>query len=475
MPVRAEWKWVRDQLSGGTPKRPARETGWRVRALGIMVLCCFWLGNNFGCQKHPMTYGDIGWKEERARKKPKDPKEPTEPSRAAYDDLRSLKDWVEKKGGGEAKPVSLITAKDLLEKFGKDYPKRRPASVKSDKPKLVLVAVSGGGIRASVWTGVVLEGLERELGDVKFAEHARIITGASGGMVGAAAYTARDRDANMTYGPVEINKVDKRKKQYLNPGLHPLAASLARDSLSPVVQTMLIRDFTYNALFPNRYEYDRGDTLEKAWDRNFTTPVRRWSEESELTVLQCKNSPFARPMSDLAQFERECSRPSLIFAPVMVEDTIRLLISNLDLAYLTKPKARRLDVKDDDVADELKGARLSQPAVEFFRLFPKSDKFTVGSAARMSASFPVVSPAVPIPTDPPRRVVDGGYYDNYGIDVLTNWLLHNEEFIEKHTSGVLIVHIRAYPLEMKGEEFTPESGGLLDKLIGPSARPLTRS
>ena len=58
---------------------------------------------------------------------------------------------------------------------------------KQAKPKLALVTVSGGGIRASVWTSVVLRKLEESLG-AEFPYHIRLITGASGGMVGASYY-----------------------------------------------------------------------------------------------------------------------------------------------------------------------------------------------------------------------------------------------------------------------------------------------
>jgi hypothetical protein len=55
-------------------------------------------------------------------------------------------------------------------------------------------------------------------------------------------------------------------------------------------------------------------------------------------------------------------------------------------------------------------------AISFFALFPKSvDTFRVATAVRMNATFPYVSPAVSLPTAPPVRVVDTGYYDNYGL------------------------------------------------------------
>jgi hypothetical protein len=60
--------------------------------------------------------------------------------------------------------------------------------------------------------------------------------------------------------------------------------------------------------------------------------------------------------------------------------------------------------------------------VEFFRLFPKAHDFRVSTAIRMSASFRWVSPAINLPTLPPRRVVDAAYYDNHGVNLSALWL-----------------------------------------------------
>ena len=57
------------------------------------------------------------------------------------------------------------------------------------RPKLAIVATSGGAIRSAVWTAVVLESLEDTLSDLslekpRFHDHVRLMTGASGGMLG---------------------------------------------------------------------------------------------------------------------------------------------------------------------------------------------------------------------------------------------------------------------------------------------------
>src|SRR5262249_62332987 len=103
-------------------------------------------------------------------------------------------------------------------------------------------------------------------------------------------------------------------------------------------------------------------------------------------------------------------------------------------------------------------------AVEFHRLFPdwpldelraftdgKGDQivtssadFRVGTAARMSATFPVISPVVSLPTFPPRRVVDAGMYDNYGVNLAARWVFEHRLALRRYTSGVALVQIRAF-------------------------------
>ncbi|HUR52520.1 MAG TPA: hypothetical protein VMZ71_00175, partial [Gemmataceae bacterium] len=118
-------------------------------------------------------------------------------------------------------------------------------------------------------------------------------------------------------------------------------------------------------------------------------------------------------------------------------------------------------------------------AVEFHRLFPDlprervklpdgkewpfatSEGFTVGTAARMSATFPVISPAVSLPTTPPRRVVDAGYYDNYGLNLAALWIWKHRKTLLEHTAGVAILEIRAFPLHEAGRRFAatnPQTG-----------------
>jgi hypothetical protein len=156
--------------------------------------------------------------------------------------------------------------------------------------------------------------------------------------------------------------------------------------------------------------------------------------------------------------EKEGRCPSLILTPMLVEDGRQLIISNLFLQSLTENAGNFLrgdpskglarpqaftKAQDTAVAQPDGAYRYSLSALELFQLFPDAwSKFQLGTGARMNASFPYVSPAVDLPTSPRRRVVDAGYYDNYGIKTATAWIYHHKAWLEKNTSGIVLIQVR---------------------------------
>jgi predicted acylesterase/phospholipase RssA len=91
-----------------------------------------------------------------------------------------------------------------------------------------------------------------------------------------------------------------------------------------------------------------------------------------------------------------------------------VFISNLNLVALGESKGSLYLANSSKIEPD---GTYSVSAVEFYRLFPEATQFKLSTAVRMSASFPFVSPSTALPTNPPRRVVDAGYYDNYGVNL----------------------------------------------------------
>ena len=84
---------------------------------------------------------------------------------------------------------------------------------------------------------------------------------------------------------------------------------------------------------------------------------------------------------------------------------------------------------------------------------------SVVTAARLSATFPYVMPAARAdlggPAEPQFHVVDGGYYDNYGVSSLAEWLGEALSQAGGQVKRVLILQIRYSPV---GKEDTPTNG-----------------
>jgi len=83
-------------------------------------------------------------------------------------------------------------------------------------------------------------------------------------------------------------------------------------------------------------------------------------------------------------------------------------------------------------------------------LFPAGQDLQVVTAARLSASFPYVTPAARAKLAGPQpHVVDGGYYDNYGMSTLVEWLDEalKESLKREHPiRNVLVIQVHGAPL-----------------------------
>jgi len=240
----------------------------------------------------------------------------------------------------------------------------------------------------------------------------RLITGASGGMVAGGYLAALADEAGGNPGSiVEAMEADILAAQDLSgvavPGYpYPSRYPIPRDSLSAVAQQLVQRDIP-GLLWPFAQRTDRGTVLEDQWPS------------------------LDRPFSALIAGEAAGWRPSIVFSPMLVETGQPLLITNLDM---------------DQIRDDSYGETAA-----FFDWFPGSrDSFRVKTAVRLNASFPYVAPAAALPTRPYRRVIDAGYYDNYGVDLAVAYLSRPRlrDWIVANCSGVALIEIRAFPFPL---------------------------
>lgn len=272
-----------------------------------------------------------------------------------------------------------------------------------EKPKLTLICTSGGGIRSALWTLFMLQQIDNELGG-KLMRQTQLITGSSGGMIGAAYY--RELFMKKLQDPlIDISSTeytDKMAKDLLN----PLAFTIATSDLF-----IRYRKFSDG---PYRYTVDRGYMFEKTLNQNL-------------------DSAFNKRLFDYIVPEKNSEVPTLLLCPTIINDGRRLIISSQSVSYLT----------NCDPGTNFTN-QASEEFVEFTKMFKNQNAWNLrfSSAIRMNASFPYVMPMVTLPSEPSIEVMDAGYRDNYGIRLAIKYIYNYREWIASNTSGVVIIQIR---------------------------------
>lgn len=271
------------------------------------------------------------------------------------------------------------------------------------KPKMIILNISGGGLRSGLWTMNVLTKADSVLHG-RLLDQTQLITGASGGMIGAA--YLRELYLQSQTNP-EINIYDK---QYQH--------NMSKDLLNPMAFSIATTDFfiRYKKVHEGPYSYtkDRGYFFEKKLTEN-------------LGVFEDKK------MYEYYLPEKEAEIPMMIFSPTITNDGRRLMISSQPISYLT-------------YLDTAFGTSTysSLENVEYAQLLkdnnPQNLKFS--STIRLNATFPYVLPMVSLPTNPSIEVMDAGLRDNYGLKTSLEFIRTFKNWIATNTSGVVLVEIR---------------------------------
>ncbi|WP_258541439.1 patatin-like phospholipase family protein [Parvicella tangerina] len=305
--------------------------------------------------------------------------------------------------------------------------KKKNEEILDHKPKLILLNISGGGSRASVWAMEVLSHLD-SITNGEFYNQTHLITGASGGMIGATyfreLYLQRQRDSS-------ISLTNEKYTQQLGEDLlNPLAFGIASTDLL----------FRYQKVTDGNYTYtkDRGYSFEQKLIKNLDGTFKE------------------KRIYDYWEDEFYSRVPMMIYSPSVVNDGRRILISPQPISYLTY----HCDTNGVNQYNSMEN-------LEFTKLFERNNPFNlkVTSAMRMSATFPYILPMVTLPTDPPIEVMDAGIRDNYGLKTSLDFMRVYKDWIEKNTSGVVVVQIR--DKEKYFEVQNPNSGMVLQRIFAP--------
>ncbi|TVP53003.1 MAG: patatin-like phospholipase family protein, partial [Mongoliibacter sp.] len=306
----------------------------------------------------------------------------------------------------------------ILENWRSKFPEDK-------KPKMIFVTTSGGGQRAALWTLRVLQ--EAELvSEGQLTKHTQLITGASGGIIGAAFFRELYLQSHF------VENINLNDGKYLN--------QISSDNLNPIIFTLLVNDllirnqyFTYN---DRRYLKDRG-----------------YSFESQLN-LNTKRV-LDKPLSAYIESEQQSLIPMLLITPLITNDGRKLYISPSPVSYMgiSPSKSEGWDEKSQ--------------GVDFQRFFSENDPGGLRfiSALRMGATFPFITPNIQLPSKPRMEVMDSGLSDNFGIQDALKFIHVFNDWIEENTSGVLLLTIRDSEKFAEIEEKQPLT--IMQKLFTP--------
>lgn len=285
-------------------------------------------------------------------------------------------------------------------------------------PVMTVVTASGGGIKAAYWTASVLAKLQEEFGE-RFGQSILLISSASGGSVGSMYFV----DGYSAAGAPDAAQLRK----IVNAARSPSLAETAWGIIYP--------DF-WRVFFPfpivsNRL-LDRGWALEQTWAQRLT--------KARTTLADWKTGIAAG------------WRPTTFFNATVVETGEQFVLTPLDNQI------------------QANGLPVSGEAKYFSGLYPQYD-LDVATAARLSAAFPYVSPgarAINTPGIRDYHLVDGGYYDNYGVVSALNWLKQvMPTAVARNRHKLLIIQIQSAPFDEN--KFPPPNdyAGWLYSLAGP--------
>ncbi|MEM6471210.1 MAG: hypothetical protein AAF802_16740 [Planctomycetota bacterium] len=319
----------------------------------------------------------------------------------------------------------------------------------ANRGPLVVVSVSGGGIRAQIWALATLCALDNTLDD--FSNQCYLVTGASGGMVGATHFVA-----SLSPEPLDPDDYLRFLHQATRDTLTRTFATHIMNDVMGAIPRNLFRRLGWKPT--KNFIQDRGAVLEQEWIKHTTMENPDGSTSSVFGLTLDELARDEKELKALSSSNPDRWRPVLAYAPVIAEEGRRLLICNQRLDGLVSTRTRMID-KADDRTEKL----LSVDSIHLQDIDPSGwGKMRLATAARLNANFPFVvsSPEIAkgrlsykswwnaltdrigIDTTRSLHIIDGGYYDNYGINQAARWVEENRLRIrEAGFSGVLLLQI----------------------------------
>ncbi|OSZ82717.1 hypothetical protein CAP35_05495 [Chitinophagaceae bacterium IBVUCB1] len=289
---------------------------------------------------------------------------------------------------------------------------KRMAAGDTNAP-LIVVCVSGGGNRSAYWTFRNLQYLD-SITNGRLYNNSVMITGASGGMLGAAYW----RDVHYKYSQ------DNEQTVYLQKYQDNVGNDLLNAIIFSLASVDLASPFNKIAVAGYSYKKDRGYAMEQELIRN-------------------TEGLLDKKLGEYTEKEQNCEMPAIIVNGTIINDGKRLMVAASPVSYLCKPA---YDTSDKTALVD---------AIDFNRFFAKQDaqNLRITSALRMNATFPYILPVVRLPSEPEMNVMDAGLRDNFGVEVAVRYLYNMRNWITANNKRIILLQIR----DTRENELFPQS------------------
>lgn len=271
------------------------------------------------------------------------------------------------------------------------------------KPRIIIITTSGGGLRSTLWAFHALQQTDSALAGNLY-KHTRLITGASGGLIGASIY----RELAL---------------RHVRDGRSPVISSELRSGAAGDLLNTISFTWVVNDLF---FRYKKGE---------IRPGYSVYKDRGYMFEKQLNNNTFDilnKPLSWYRPFEQNGDSPALIISPTITNDGRRLHISPSSYRFLSV-----------DPFLPLSRDQFNVEAIDFRSYFSncQPDSLMYTTALRINATFPYVLPTVGLPSIPALEVMDAGVRDNYGFLCAAKYVHVLRDWINRNTSGVVFVRI----------------------------------
>jgi hypothetical protein len=290
-------------------------------------------------------------------------------------------------------------ARQTLEQYAQQFVDQR-----RECERIYLIASEGGGIRAAMWTALVLGELESQ-SQGKFWRCTLAASGVSGGSLGLAVFAATMRDFHdHTLAPEQLLAERVKRARLV----------LEVDFLSPVLASMFGADQLQRFL-PLTIFSDRGQALEDAWIRSYRKHIKAEAESFSAPLVELLRGPSPTPL--------------LLLNTTVVASGERLIQHPLQRLTCSK-------------SFEQGCIRAVQDSVDWLPA-----ELPLSSAVLNSARFTFVSPAGTVyqpkqgQTEASGQLVDGGYFENSGLETLRSLQLALADIHPNQFPPTQIIHI----------------------------------